>query len=731
MFTFSKMKLLIDEHPNKRTKITITKTKFVMQNNNNIFQPTIIMNKSLQFYTSFLSALVVMSLCLLFSVSALAQEAYLSATVETGGKSVEVQDEEGTNSTLEIPISIEASSQAIQKQQKSGGDEITLNGPFCNGCDDPKSGSSLACSGGSNSIIQGIDISSRTEAFFVNSIDFNQESFGGAPNVTVSLFCGTAGTVKYSPLHTALYTEVFTTKESDDGKCVTFELSTPPTIDPACGTTLWIEFKTNGSRIVSTPKNCNDKIATGTLSYIRAPTCNFSTPKTFKSAGFKMDASFAINIEDVFDIEGDVEYCASEEREKTTLDAAGVWTSYLWSNGATTQTIDVTPGTYAATVTDADGDTATDEVTVVEHQNPTPSITGVLEYCALDLHTTLDAGKWKSYEWNNSQTSQDIEAIAGIHTVIVTDDNGCTGSDEVEVEEYSVPSVSLEGTGMVSTNNSTGNKVYVVEVCGGKTSYEHDFTSSGGFASVNEQPSENTGCLNYQIVYGNGVDWTLTVTDTDICEDQAVVFTNEGIDVYPELEITETTISPETCAGEEDGSIDMEVEGGDDSCDEYTYTWASTNGYSSTIVGETTGNMVSDLASGMYDVTITDCGGTTTVLDMYVSRTNGGSGRGRGRGGCKTSADDLALNASLEVYPNPFGQLTSIEFNLPQTSNVWLAVYSMDGRKVMEILQGERIEGSTSQRFGLDADGLQNGVYMLQLQTETGLKQYQQLVVLK
>ncbi|MFK7906898.1 MAG: T9SS type A sorting domain-containing protein [Chitinophagales bacterium] len=687
------------------------------------------MKLNVQISTALFSQFLVFSLCLFLSMNTFAQKPQLSSTMETGGKSAQNQEEEETTNTLETPTLIQSSSQAVQKQQKSGSEEITLNGPFCNGCDDPKGGSSLACSGGNNFIIQGIDISSRTRKFFVNSIDFNQESFDNAPNVRVRLFCGTVGTVHHSATHTALYTETFTTQKSDDGKCVTFELSTPPTIDPACGTTLWIEFRTtSGYRVVSTPKNCNGSTATGNLTYIRAPGCSIDTPKKAKNVGFKLDASFAINITDVFEIKGNIEYCASEE--KTTLDAAEDWTNYLWSNGATTQTMDVIDGTYAVTVTDIAGGTATDEVTVIQHANPVPVITGELEYCAADLSTTLDAGKWESYEWNHNQTSQDIEAMAGTHMVIVTDDNGCTGTDEVEVVEYSVPHINMEGTEMVSANNGTGNRVYVVEVCGGKTSYDYDFTSSDGFASISEQPSENTNCRNYQIVYGVGVIWTLTVTDLDICEDKPVTFTNEGLVTNPE--IAETIMSPETCIGDEDGSIEIEVEGGDNSCEEYTYTWTGPNDFSETTLDDATGSMVEYLASGMYDVLVTDCAGNTIIQSgIHVSRTNGGSGRGRGRGGCKTAGDNVNDFASLKAFPNPFSQITSIEFSIAETSKVWIAIYSIEGRKVAEILAGEIIEANTSQRLGFDAEKLQNGVYVLELQTESGLHQHQQLMVVK
>jgi len=310
------------------------------------------------------------------------------------------------------------------------------------------------------------------------------------------------------------------------------------------------------------------------------------------------------------------------------------------------------------------------------------------------------------------------------------------GCFDIECTSVNVPEAfapNLTGTGQATTNNGTGTNVYIVEICGGTAPYSQDFTSLGSFASVEQYPSENAGCLNYQIVYGNGVDWTLTITDANDCNNESVVFTNDGVDANPMPQITGTTINPEKCAGDEDGWITIVVEGGDDDCDEYTYAWSGPNDFSETIVGDVTGNTIEDLASGFYDVIVTDCAGTTTVQNIYVSRTNGGVGRGRGRsGGCKTAGDeDFNTITNLKVLPNPFSQITSIKFSIAETSKVWVSVYSIEGRKVTEILKGETIEGNTSQRLGFDAEKLQSGVYILEFQTESGLRQHQQLVVVK
>ena len=122
-------------------------------------------------------------------------------------------------------------------------------------------------------------------------------------------------------------------------------------------------------------------------------------------------------------ISGPLAYC--EGTGGVTLDA-GTYASYLWSNGETTQTITALAGTYSVTVTDANGCVGTSaDVTVVENPNPTPVISGLLEYCEGTGGVTLDAGTYASYLWSpNGETTQTITALAGTYSVMVTDANG-------------------------------------------------------------------------------------------------------------------------------------------------------------------------------------------------------------------------------------------------------------------------------------------------------------------
>jgi len=74
------------------------------------------------------------------------------------------------------------------------------------------------------------------------------------------------------------------------------------------------------------------------------------------------------------------------------------------------------------------------------------------------------------------------------------------------------------------------------------------------------------------------------------------------------------------------------------------------------------------------------------------------------------SAYDLSQN-----YPNPFNPSTKINFSLPKSGNVKLAVYDMVGNEVAVITNGEMVSGNYTADF--DATKLASGVYFYTLVT--------------
>ena len=74
--------------------------------------------------------------------------------------------------------------------------------------------------------------------------------------------------------------------------------------------------------------------------------------------------------------------------------------------------------------------------------------------------------------------------------------------------------------------------------------------------------------------------------------------------------------------------------------------------------------------------------------------------------------DDFVLNQN---YPNPFNPTTTINFSIPQTSNVKLEVFNSIGEKVQKLVDRELSAGSY--RYEWDASSVNSGVYFYRLQT--------------
>ncbi len=68
-----------------------------------------------------------------------------------------------------------------------------------------------------------------------------------------------------------------------------------------------------------------------------------------------------------------------------------------------------------------------------------------------------------------------------------------------------------------------------------------------------------------------------------------------------------------------------------------------------------------------------------------------------------------------DPYPNPFNPSTTIELSLPETRNLSVVVYDVQGREVATLAQGNYHAGE--HRFSFDARGLASGIYFLRAQS--------------
>jgi len=114
-----------------------------------------------------------------------------------------------------------------------------------------------------------------------------------------------------------------------------------------------------------------------------------------------------------------------------TLDA-GAYSSYMWSNGGTNETINInTAGTYMVTVTSNSVCTSVGHVTVHSYPSPAPQILtmGLSNLCGGGTATLHVGASYPSYIWSTGSSAQAISInTGGTYMVTVTDINGCVGS---------------------------------------------------------------------------------------------------------------------------------------------------------------------------------------------------------------------------------------------------------------------------------------------------------------
>lgn len=269
--------------------------------------------------------------------------------------------------------------------------------------------------------------------------------------------------------------------------------------------------------------------------------------------------------------------------------------TYSWSNGETTQTItDLMPDDYTVTVTDAEGCTATESVTVnsFDCSNVSVSIDEMDVSCNGGNDGSATANLMNgtapvSYVWSNGGDTQTISGLeVGIYSVTVTDGNNCVVIGNVTIQEPTALSISsVQQINVACNGESTGEAT--VEVTGGTPTYTYLWDDPN---SQTTQTATNLSAGTY----------TPTITDANGC-----TITTEIIITEPPILEANVTSTNETFAGANNGTASSNPIGGTPG---YTFEWNN---------GETTA-MIENLPAGEYCVTVTDQNGCTDQACVTV-----------------------------------------------------------------------------------------------------------------
>jgi len=297
---------------------------------------------------------------------------------------------------------------------------------------------------------------------------------------------------------------------------------------------------------------------------------------------------------------GENETCAGDSDGSATVTPSGGVEPYtvIWSTGSGASTIsDLAAGNYEVTVSDANGCTGIQTITVAEGTTISVSSETTASACGetgTGSISLIPSGGMAPYFFMyengiGDPTSGNLSDLtAGNYNVTVGDAQGCTTVTTVNVPQIAEFTVSASAT---------------AESCAG---------SADGTASIINIEGNAAQPVSYLWDNGSSNDSTnglsagthsVTVTDANGCTDITQVNVTPGTEVS-----LSTSSTPSACGDIGTGSLLVEATTG---TGPFTYTYE--NG-----IGNPDSGQISDLDAGTYNVTVTDANGcsNTTTIDV-------------------------------------------------------------------------------------------------------------------
>ena len=293
-----------------------------------------------------------------------------------------------------------------------------------------------------------------------------------------------------------------------------------------------------------------------------------------------------------------------------TTGGAGAPYTYAWSNGATTASISsLCAGNYTVSITDNAGNVEAILHTVGGPSEILANLVATPSSCATGdghIETNPTGGNPPyTYIWNTGATSNQIlNAAVGSYTVTITDASGC---QTVATDNVGTNGSGLEGDFiLVNEGCDQDNGSLTINMTVGNAPYTYAW--SNGSSGSNSITNISSGT------------YFVTVTDAIGCNGS---FGNIVNNIFASIDEPNTNVVDADCFGELSGSINVDVQSGQEP---FTFAWSDGSA----------GNPLTSIAAGNYTVTLTDNSGCTdeatfTVaepaeIEVSISQTNSSSG---------------------------------------------------------------------------------------------------------
>lgn len=281
------------------------------------------------------------------------------------------------------------------------------------------------------------------------------------------------------------------------------------------------------------------------------------------------------------------------------------WTGPGGYSAQTPSVGNLVSGEYCLTVTDLNGCSTTQCITLSEPEilTASPEILPVACNSQATGSIALNlSGGTKPYNvvWSNGENEPSIAGLeAGVYSVVVTDANNCTYENSFEILQpenliINLDAADFEGNYQIDcAGNFTGS--ISATLFGGTPPYQFNWTGPNEFTSTLpglENLESGTYCV--------------TVIDANDCSASSCIDLTEPV----LLNVNINPVSELLCFGDETAILTAQITGG---TSPYITLWQGPDGYSS---GTPT---ITDLAAGEYCVTITDANGCVASDCFQIS----------------------------------------------------------------------------------------------------------------